>query len=107
MCDFKVGDKVLCIDGIKSNMGVDLVQGQTYTILEVARCSCGSFSVYVGITIDRDGRTVCRVCGSLSVVGKWFLKPSRFTKIDGYDDSIEVSEFMDIFTTIKKNIDVD
>lgn len=99
MSDFKIGDKVLCVEGHTSNSsGHHLILGEIYTIHAIAVCICGNLSIDVGIVVGVNARTACRTCKSTSEKGKWYLRPSRFIKMDGKLESIDVSEFMGVFT---------
>lgn len=106
MCEFKVGDKVLCVEGATGIRCADLIEGNTYTILEIAKCECGTYSVYVGINLYITGRTICRTCNKRSKPGRWYHRPSRFVKESSKSTTIDVSEFMEIFTTTKKIIEI-
>ncbi len=76
---FKVGQKVVCIEGYKSICGTwELLSGKIYTIIELSSCKCEQ-TVHVGIF---GVGTVCRTCWTNVSENKSFHRSSRFRPLD-------------------------
>jgi hypothetical protein len=76
---FKIGQKVLCIEGYKSDCGTwRLIEGKIYTVIEMSACKCEP-AIHVGIL---GTGTTCRRCWHNVSKGKSFHRVSRFRPLD-------------------------
>jgi hypothetical protein len=91
MSNFKIGQEVVCIEGCKGNFGINLIEGNIYTVLDTENCC--TENIYVGIPSESGSK--CRKCDNmLSYTNKWFHMSSRFVTLDEFAEMNEVSEAM-------------
>ena len=101
--DFNIGDKVICLTDHSSTNGIYLIKGNQYTIHNIMKCGCGVINLDVGLGHIVGFRSKCVVCSSVYNNDVWWLNSKRFTKADNdKETSVDVSEFMSIFTTQKE-----
>jgi len=104
---FNIGDRVVCLtDHTTYGDELEITKGNYYTIMGVKKCSCGTEDVDIGCRMANYSRLKCQ-CGDCEISTTWWLKATRFTKIDDTSEveTVEadetVEEFMEIFNTIK------
>jgi len=89
MSNFRIGEKVVCVDPILS-----LVKNEIYTIFQINNCKCGYVTVSVlEIDLSKDFNTTQCKCGK-SIKNPNLWSPDRFRKLDyqfGHDICAELS----------------
>ncbi len=78
MSNFKIGQRVICIEGYTQH-GDTLEEGKIYTILDISSCKCYTV-LYVGF--DARTGTQCDNCRTWLSTNKWYHKSSRFKPLD-------------------------
>ncbi len=95
--DFKIGDKVICIDDRGGDGIPPVIYKKVYTILDIAYCNkCGSRAIDVGFKSYRDGYTRCDEdrCGTFVGKGIHWAGDFRFAPYQSQSKKNENTESM-------------
>lgn len=100
MCNFKIGQEVVCIDAkpTSSNVvGPPLVLNKIYTIKGIRQKSCcgNVILVDVGLCFPRAfGAQQCSVCGTIETVNsaEWYVSSSRFAPLQTQSEEADMNE---------------
>lgn len=84
---FKVGQRVICIEGYTLNDGLELKTGKIYTVLELSNCDCCQC---INVGLKTKGYTQCGTCGV--AFGGIFHRASRFKPLEHETFADEVLE---------------
>lgn len=85
---YNVGQKVVCISGLRSIDGtVELKEGQIYTIFDFNKCKCKTL---IDVGLRTQTPTTCYDCNTnVSNNGLWWFDLKRFAPLEEYENHKE------------------